>query len=561
MTVKMRTTGLRALIFMIPLLLVLCWIQPAEAEDPTVFNVNTGTTISEIQNRISDDTTTTFVFQADGTVRAWNGTAFRLTRNNKTIQFVFPEGSKVYFNAVPGNPLFTCAAGVQNAGVVISGTGSLTVSSGTSLIDNGNFTLDGTNLSAKEMTGAAFSADGKTFRMISGSLTVLNCGGGFDWNGPITVESGTLDISGSGGTGPFRISGALTFGSSADNAAALIVNLSTDSAASAKNCITFAATGTSTGTAPSLTIEKNASVTCSLPGSTGGDCCAIYCETAAPVTIRGSLDITAADSEGSAEPLSGSVGIYEAAAITIPENGIFTANGIEKAVKGTGTGIDFQSGAIVQLDRAEIVTASPDIIISSGAVNYLQPDGAAPVNDYGDKVYPFDLQKYTGTGFQLYSKIGGTDYLYKVSSEEGGTIVWAPRAVITFMTDDEVWGTCEAMAGMTVSFSETSLPADPSKDGYVFEGWYFEDGEQFSPSGTKADEALTVYAKFTKIVEPAPEQSSGSTGGTDTTVGTITVTPFTGIRNGQRILLLTIFGLGAAAAAVVIIVRRKEIGK
>jgi len=190
------------------------------------------------------------------------------------------------------------------------------------------------------------------------------------------------------------------------------------------------------------------------------------------VTIRGSLDITAADSEGSAEPLSGSVGIYEAAAITIPENGIFTANGIEKAVKGTGTGIDFQSGAIVQLDRAEIVTASPDIIISSGAVNYLQPDGAAPVNDYGDKVYPFDLQKYTGTGFQLYSKIGGTDYLYKVSSEEGGTIVWAPKAVITFMADDKVSGTCETMAGMTAGFSETSLPADPAKDGYVFEGWF-----------------------------------------------------------------------------------------
>lgn len=159
MTVKMRTTGLRALILMISLLLLLCWTQSAEAEDPTVFNVNTGTTISEIQNRISDDTTTTFVFPADGTARSWNGTAFTLTRDNKIIHFVFPEGSKVYFNAVPGNPLFTCAAGVQNAGVVISGPGSLTVYSGTSLIDNGNFTLDGTNLSAKEMTGAAFSAD------------------------------------------------------------------------------------------------------------------------------------------------------------------------------------------------------------------------------------------------------------------------------------------------------------------------------------------------------------------------------------------------------------------
>ncbi len=561
MTVKMRTTGLRALILMISLLLLLCWTQPAEAEDPTVFNVNTGTTISEIQNRISDDTTTAFVFPADGTARSWNETAFKLTRDNKTIQFVFPEGSKVYFNAVQGKPLFTCAAGVQNAGVVISGPGSLTVSSGTSLIDNGNFTLDGTNLSAKEMTGAAFSADGKTFRMISGSLTVLNCGGGFDWNGPAAFESGTLDISGSGGTGPFRISGALTFGSSADNAAALIVNLSADSSASAKNCITFAGSGAATGAAPSLTIEKNASVTCSLPGSAGGNCCAVYCETAAPVLIRGSLDITAAGSGGSTDPLSGSVGIYEAAGITIPENGSFTAKRIEKAVEGGDTAIDFQSGAAVQLDRAEIVTDSPDIIISSGAVNYLQTDGAAPVNDSGDKVYPFELQKFTGTGFQLRSTAGGADYLYKVSPEENGTIVWAPKASVTFMTDDEVWGTCEAMAGMTVSFSETSLPADPSKDGYVFEGWYFEDGEQFSPSGTKADEALTVYAKFTKIVEPAPEQSSGSTGGTDTTVGTITVTPFTGIRNGQRILLLTIFGLGAAAAAVVIIVRRKEIGK
>lgn len=558
MTVKMRTTGLRALIFMIPLLLVLCWIQPAEAEDPTVFNVNTGTTISEIQNRISDDTTTTFVFPADGTVRAWNGTAFRLTRNNKTIQFVFPEGSKVYFNAVPGNPLFTCAAGVQNAGVVISGPGSLTVYSGTSLIDNGNFTLDGTNLSAKEMTGAAFSADGKTFRMISGSLTVLNCGGGFDWNGPAAFESGTLDISGSGGTGPFRISGALTFGSSADNAAALIVNLSADSSASAKNCITFAGSGAATGAAPSLTIEKNASVTCSLPGSAGGNCCAVYCETAAPVLIRGSLDITAAGSGGSTDPLSGSVGIYEAAGITIPENGSFTAKRIEKAVEGGDTAIDFQSGAAVQLDRAEIVTDSPDIIISSGAVNYLQTDGAAPVNDSGDKVYPFELQKFTGTGFQLRSTAGGADYLYKVSPEENGTIVWAPKASVTFMTDDEVWGTCEAMAGMTVSFSETSLPADPSKDGYVFEGWYFEDGEQFSPSGTKADEALTVYAKFTKIVEPAPEQSSGSTGDTGTTIGTITTMPFTGIRNGQRTLLLIIFGIGAAAAAVAVIVRKRE---
>ena len=561
MTVKMRTTGLRALILMISLLLLLCWTQSAEAEDPTVFNVNTGTTISEIQNRISDDTTTTFVFPADGTARSWNETAFKLTRDNKTIQFVFPEGSKVYFNAVQGKPLFTCAAGVQNAGVVISGPGSLTVSSGTSLIDTGNFTLDGTNLSAKEMTGAAFSADGKTFRMISGSLTVLNCGGGFDWNGPAAFESGTLDISGSGGTGPFRISGALTFGSSADNAAALIVNLSADSSASAKNCITFAGSGAATGAAPSLTIEKNASVTCSLPGSAGGNCCAVYCETAAPVLIRGSLDITAAGSGGSTDPLSGSVGIYEAAGITIPENGSFTAKRIEKAVEGGDTAIDFQSGAAVQLDRAEIVTDSPDIIISSGAVNYLQTDGAAPVNDSGDKVYPFELQKFTGTGFQLRSTAGGADYLYKVSPEENGTIVWAPKASVTFMTDDEVWGTCEAMAGMTVSFSETSLPADPSKDGYVFEGWYTEDGEQFSPSGTKADEALTVYAKFTKIVEPAPEQSSGSTGGTDTTVGTITVTPFTGIRNGQRMLLLTIFGLGAAAAAVVIIVRRKEIGK
>jgi uncharacterized repeat protein (TIGR02543 family) len=558
MTVKMRTTGLRALILMISLLLLLCWTQSAEAEDPTVFNVNTGTTISEIQSRISDDTTTTFVFPADGTARSWNGTAFTLTRDNKIIHFVFPEGSKVYFNAVPGNPLFTCAAGVQNAGVVISGPGSLTVYSGTSLIDNGNFTLDGTNLSAKEMTGAAFSADGKTFRMISGTLTVSNCGAGFDWNGPITFESGTVDISGSGGTGPIRTSGALTFGSSADNAAALIVNLSTDSAASAKNCITFAATGTSTGTAPSLTIEKNASVTCSLPGSTGGDCCAIYCETAAPVTIRGSLDITAADSEGSAEPLSGSVGIYEAAAITIPENGIFTANGIEKAVKGTGTGIDFQSGAIVQLDRAEIVTASPDIIISSGAVNYLQPDGAAPVNDYGDKVYPFDLQKYTGTGFQLYSKIGGTDYLYKVSSEEGGTIVWAPKAVITFMADDKVSGTCETMAGMTAGFSETSLPADPAKDGYVFEGWYTEDGEQFDPQTTVFDSDTIVYAKFTPIEKPVPDENSDSTGDTGTTIGTITTMPFTGIRNGQRTLLLIIFGIGAAAAAVAVIVRKRE---
>jgi len=546
---------------MIPLLLLLCWTQPAKAEASTVFNVDASTTINEIQNRISDDTTTTFVFPADGTARSWNETAFKLTRDNKTIQFVFPEGSKVYFNAVQGKPLFTCAAGVQNAGVVISGPGSLTVSSGTSLIDNGNFTLDGTNLSAKEMTGAAFSADGKTFRMISGSLTVLNCGGGFDWNGPAAFESGTLDISGSGGTGPFRISGALTFGSSADNAAALIVNLSADSSASAKNCITFAGSGAATGAAPSLTIEKNASVTCSLPGSAGGNCCAVYCETAAPVLIRGSLDITAAGSGGSTDPLSGSVGIYEAAGITIPENGSFTAKRIEKAVEGGDTAIDFQSGAAVQLDRAEIVTDSPDIIISSGAVNYLQTDGAAPVNDSGDKVYPFELQKFTGTGFQLRSTAGGADYLYKVSPEENGTIVWAPKASVTFMTDDEVWGTCEAMAGMTVSFSETSLPADPSKDGYVFEGWYFEDGEQFSPSGTKADEALTVYAKFTKIVEPAPEQSSGSTGGTDTTVGTITVTPFTGIRNGQRILLLTIFGLGAAAAAVVIIVRRKEIGK
>ena len=220
MTVKMRTTGLRALILMIPLLLLLCWTQPAKAEASTVFNVDASTTINEIQSRISDDTTTTFVFPADGTARSWNGTAFTLTRDNKIIHFVFPEGSKVYFNAVPGNPLFTCAAGVQNAGVVISGPGSLTVSSGTSLIDNGNFTLDGTNLSAKEMTGAAFSADGKTFRMISGSLTVLNCGGGFDWNGPAAFESGTLDISGSGGTGPIRTSGALTFGSSADNAAA-----------------------------------------------------------------------------------------------------------------------------------------------------------------------------------------------------------------------------------------------------------------------------------------------------------------------------------------------------
>ncbi|MBR1797932.1 MAG: InlB B-repeat-containing protein [Clostridiales bacterium] len=113
---------------------------------------------------------------------------------------------------------------------------------------------------------------------------------------------------------------------------------------------------------------------------------------------------------------------------------------------------------------------------------------------------------------------GGTIPFEFTSTELTGNINlypiwWQPTVTFDFANGDEAYSTFVAI-GQTVA-----SPADPSRDGYTFNGWATSDGTQYDPLATVEDD-ITYIAQWTliEVVDPDPEDD-GNGGDTDNETG------------------------------------------
>lgn len=79
-----------------------------------------------------------------------------------------------------------------------------------------------------------------------------------------------------------------------------------------------------------------------------------------------------------------------------------------------------------------------------------------------------------------------------------------PKYKLNFYVDSELYATAEASSGSTFE-----LPAEPTKSGYVFGGWYFR-GEQWNDSYADAWSDPEVFEAWTKQGDNFPTDDSGT---------------------------------------------------
>jgi uncharacterized repeat protein (TIGR02543 family)/LPXTG-motif cell wall-anchored protein len=120
---------------------------------------------------------------------------------------------------------------------------------------------------------------------------------------------------------------------------------------------------------------------------------------------------------------------------------------------------------------------------------------------------------YTFDGW-FTAQTGGTKYGSTSSPLDGNLVVHAQWTQISANTVFTV--TYEEHGGTTVpnttfvSGGTVALPADPTRAGYTFDGWFTEetDGTRFNSTFSPTDENVVVHAQWTQNPTPAPAVSS-----------------------------------------------------
>jgi uncharacterized repeat protein (TIGR02543 family)/LPXTG-motif cell wall-anchored protein len=120
---------------------------------------------------------------------------------------------------------------------------------------------------------------------------------------------------------------------------------------------------------------------------------------------------------------------------------------------------------------------------------------------------------YTFDGW-FTAQTGGTKYGSTSSPLDGNLVVHAQWTQISANTVFTV--TYEEHGGTTVpnttfvSGGTVTLPADPTRAGYTFDGWFTEetDGTRFNSTFSPTDENVVVHAQWTQNPTPAPAVSS-----------------------------------------------------
>ncbi|MBP3308382.1 MAG: leucine-rich repeat protein [Clostridia bacterium] len=95
----------------------------------------------------------------------------------------------------------------------------------------------------------------------------------------------------------------------------------------------------------------------------------------------------------------------------------------------------------------------------------------------------------------------------------------ATKFEISFVVDGQVYDTVKTSGNETIS-----MPENPTKEGYTFDGWYWDEGSWEKPFTANSlldapiQQSISVYAKWQTVTEPSPDDNTqgDNNGGTTT---------------------------------------------
>ncbi|MBQ8289914.1 MAG: leucine-rich repeat protein [Clostridia bacterium] len=93
----------------------------------------------------------------------------------------------------------------------------------------------------------------------------------------------------------------------------------------------------------------------------------------------------------------------------------------------------------------------------------------------------------------------------------------ATKFEISFVVDGQVYDTVKTSGNETIS-----MPENPTKEGYTFDGWYWDEGSWEKPFTENSlldapiQQSISLYAKWQTVTEPTPDDNTqgGNNGGT-----------------------------------------------
>ena len=546
---KLSFGKLKVLCLAVPLLLFVL-AMPVHAED-TPYTAASTDTAATIQQAIDNGATTVVFPEGSYTI---DSAAFTIPAGEVTFQI---DGT-VNLNGTPSAPVFAAAS--SDTSLKITGSGKLTLADGTNAVKDGNFTLDGPDLTIIGTDDTAITTT----------------------NGEINLISGLLDIHDSALNGSSLISISsmkdITIGS--DNVLArMTVRLSTSSASANEYCINISNSTGSTMINPGVIVNNSAKVYFDLRSTSNTEKrnVAVYGNERTLFKIDGGAVYI-----GSTDRDIETIGFYGKTLTVLVNEGRLITQGLNYAAlsenpENEQLNLVIFEDTYVNLFNCPVKTGGAVLLMSGSGYDIQSMNGESrPVfNSGGGTLTEFKLTADRPDIFTLYNPKEKEYYNYKAEPVDGIISLWASPASVTFMDGDTNLADITVIAGTSIATSQKTaeIPADPSKEGCIFAGWYTEDGTLVEdPSAVNVEESLILVAKYTEGAAEKPDSSidggqsaDGTTAeNTDTTANTANdsaaavsekkSSPSTGIENGAGLILLT----GACAAAAILAVRRKH---
>ena len=203
--------------------------------------------------------------------------------------------------------------------------------------------------------------------------------------------------------------------------------------------------------------------------------------------------------------------------------------------------------AIVDLDNdfaTTLVSSADGSVLPAGGIK-----GAPLVSVQADDAYVYFTVNYGATSDYVSYTSGGGVYRYKMGDAQAtgafsaaghnnycdspiacdakGNLYYINDSGTLFKLSGGVKVSFETGEGSKVDFQTTAdgklvKPADPTRDGYTFGGWYTDEAcAQAYDFSTPVTAELTLYAKWTKnAVNPGGNGGAGSNGGSGSGTGT-----------------------------------------
>ena len=492
------------------------WIECTAEDNTTVLIYKVKVTIAPVNpNGTNKWDFTTVTVDGSGTDWAWVQNTKTLTLTNLThstgaaIALHVPNGTTIVLvgtNSITQTGFTSSSNGINSQGsLTITGNGSLTAASGATTLSsqgsfaiyaNGHLKIESGTINAMSGTtagggtspslaivGVSVEITGGTITATGGSSTSQESIGIRSYTGSISITGGTVNATGNTATGD-------SFGIRAGSGNVSITGGTVTAKGEDRAIYNGLAEDFTLPEGFSYTMSANSSGT---PATSG--------------TSDGSFKIGGTHKYAKIEaPAYGDTKIDIAAipGVTAPARGAAPKTTITDTAQYTGTitwsptvGSTFAASTIY---TAEItLTAKDGFTLDGVAEDFFTVAGATSVTNAADSgvitaVFPTTGAASTGGGG------GGTTYFTVTFDTNGGSAV---------------------KSASVARNSKVTKPADPTKDGFIFDGWYADKAlTMVFDFNTAITNNITVYAKWTeKTVTPDPTDPTEPTNPTPPVTG------------------------------------------